>query len=128
MPGSDAYEGAAALREALRAFLRQSDQITRRHGLTTQRYELLLMIRTGAAGGRATLSELARRLSLAQSSTTELVDRSEDLGLVRRAGDPSDRRAVLVSLTDEGERRLALAVEELKAERRRLVEALAALA
>jgi DNA-binding MarR family transcriptional regulator len=128
LPGSDAYEGAAALREALRAFLRQSDQVTRRHGLTTQRYELLLMIRTSARDGRATVSQLARRLSLAQSSTSELVDRTEDLGLVRRDGDTADRRAVVVSLTAEGERRLSLAVEELKAERRRLVEALALLA
>ena len=121
------YEGAAALREALRAFVRQSDRVTRRHGLTTQRYELLLMVRTAGDGRRATLSELARRLSLAQSSTTELVSRTEGLGLVRRDADPRDRRAVFVSLTDEGERRLAAAVTELRAERRRLVEALTAL-
>ena len=123
MRTADAYRGAAELRGALRRFARRSDALTRRHGLTTQRYELLLMAKTGGGGeGRATLSELADRLALAPSSITELVARSEALGLVRRELDPGNRRAVFVAVTPEGEQRLSAAVEELADERARLVE------
>lgn len=126
MPTADTYHRAAALRGALRRFVRQSDALTRRHGLTTQRYELLLAAKTGRGGeGRATLSELAERLALAPSSITELVARSEALSLVRRELHPSNRRAVFVALTREGERRLAAAVDELAGERARLAEIVA---
>ena len=126
MPTPDAYRRAAELRGALRRFVRQSDAVTRGHGLTTQRYELLLMAKTARNGeGRATLSELAERLALAPSSITELVARSETLGLVRRELHPANRRAVFVTLTPEGERRLSMAVEELAGERARLVDVIA---
>jgi DNA-binding MarR family transcriptional regulator len=125
MPTETDYARAAELRGALRRFLRRSDELTRSHGLTTQRYELLLMARTTDGRSRATLGELARRLSLARSSTTELVARTEALGLVRRELDPTNRRAVYVALTEEGERRLAAVVTELARERVRLTEIVA---
>ncbi|HEY1821874.1 MAG TPA: MarR family transcriptional regulator [Trebonia sp.] len=49
-----------------------------------------------------TMNELARLLDLDKSSATGLVDRAERRGLVARVPSPSDRRAVLVKLTDEG--------------------------
>jgi DNA-binding MarR family transcriptional regulator len=126
VPTPDAYRRAAELRSALRRFARHSDAVARRHGLTTQRYELLLMAKTARNGeGRATLSELAQRLALAPSSITELVARSETLGLVRRELHASNRRAVFVALTPEGERRLSMAVDELAGERARLAEVMA---
>ena len=126
MPTTDDYESAAELRGALRRFWRRSEAVTRRHGLTTQRYELLLTARTGRDGtGRATLGELAERLALAPSSITELVARSEALGLVRRELDPSRRRAVFVAITPEGERRLSAVVDELEGERAALTELVA---
>jgi MarR family transcriptional regulator, lower aerobic nicotinate degradation pathway regulator len=51
---------------------------------------------------RPTMNELARFLALDKSSVTGLVDRAERRGLVVRVPSASDRRAVLVSLTDEG--------------------------
>jgi DNA-binding MarR family transcriptional regulator len=118
LPTADDYRDAAEFRGALRRFLRQSDAVSRRHGLTTQRYELLLAAKTGRDGSaHATLGELAERLALAPSSVAELVARSEALGLVRRELDPSRRRGVLVAVTPEGERRLSAAVEELEDER-----------
>jgi len=103
--------------------------VTRRHGLTTQRYELLLAVKTGRDGGeRATLGELAERLALAPSSITELVARSEALGLVRRELDPSRRRVVFVAVTPEGDRRLSGVVDELEGERAALAEIVAKLA
>jgi DNA-binding MarR family transcriptional regulator len=49
-----------------------------------------------------TMNELARLLGLDKSSVTGLVDRAERRGLVARVPSATDRRAVLVSLTDEG--------------------------
>jgi len=49
-----------------------------------------------------TMNELARLLGLDKSSVTGLVDRAERRGLVRRAPSAADRRAVLVSLTEDG--------------------------
>jgi DNA-binding MarR family transcriptional regulator len=126
LPTADDYDTAAALRGALRRFLRRSEAVSRRHGLTTQRYELLLTAKTGRDGSeRATLGELAERLALAPSSITELVARSEALGLVRRELDPSRRRAVFVAVTAEGERRLSAVVDELEGERAALAELVA---
>jgi DNA-binding MarR family transcriptional regulator len=116
---------AARLREALRRFLRESERLTRKHGLTTQRYELLLAVSTPRQAGRlASLAELTERLSLAPSTVTELVQRSEDQGLVRRELQPENRRAVYVAPTREGTRRLTTAAAALEDERHRLISVL----
>lgn len=49
-------------------------------------------------------SALSERLRIAPRSGTEVVDALEDRGLVRRSPDPDDRRATLVTLTEQGER------------------------
>ena len=49
-----------------------------------------------------TMNELARFLGLDKSSVTGLVARAERRGLVARVPSPTDRRAVLVSLTEDG--------------------------
>lgn len=54
------------------------------------------------AGNPLTLSELAARLSCVRSNITQLVDRLETDGLVRRVDVPSDRRSVLAELTPLG--------------------------
>src|SRR5580658_3391080 len=51
---------------------------------------------------RPTMNELARLLGLDKSSVTGLVDRAERRGLVVRVPSTTDRRAVLVGLTDHG--------------------------
>lgn len=48
------------------------------------------------------LGVIAERLRIAARSATEVVDQLEDKGLVRRAPDPSDRRAVIVEATPSG--------------------------
>ncbi len=52
-----------------------------------------------------TLSQLAARLSCVRSNMTQLVDRLEADGLVRRLDDPSDRRSVRAELTPVGRER-----------------------
>lgn len=112
---------AAAFRVALRAFVRESEHTARRSGLTPQRYLLLLLVKGAEDGSeRATISELARRLHLAQSTVTELVDRAARARLVRRRTSAEDRRLVYVELTEEGDRRFAEAFRALADERRSL--------
>jgi DNA-binding MarR family transcriptional regulator len=122
------YQFAADLRAALRKFLRVSEQAARKHGLTQQRYLLLLMIKGAPDGSeRGTVSELSERLQLAQSTVTELLGRAEVAGLVTREASPDDGRVVFFSLTPEGEQRLAAAALDLRSERDALARIVAAL-
>lgn len=55
-----------------------------------------------AAGEPLTLSQLAARLSCVRSNMTQLIDRLEADGLVKRLDDPTDRRSIRAELTDLG--------------------------
>jgi DNA-binding MarR family transcriptional regulator len=116
----------ADFRAALRAFLRKSERNARQSGLTPQRYLLLLMIK-GAPNGReqSTVTELAERLQLAQSTVTELVRRAEETGLVEREQSSADGRVAYLRLTDEGEQRLMKAFTSNEQERQELRAAIA---
>jgi DNA-binding MarR family transcriptional regulator len=119
----------AEFRAALRRFARGSERAARRWQLTPQRYQLLLMIKGAPAGdGRSTVTELAERLQLAQSTVTELVGRAEEAGLIRREPSAADGRVAHLRVTEEGSRRLTGAFAELEADRQRLVEAFLSLA
>ena len=50
--------------------------------------------------------EVAQQLLISPPSTTRLIDRAEEAGLVRRTPDPDDRRAQQIVVTAEGERRV----------------------
>lgn len=111
----------AALRSALRAFLRTSEEIAQANGLTPRRHLLLLMIKGAPDGSeRATITDLAERLQLAQTTVTELVKRAVEVGLLRRERSPDDARVSYLHLTDEGERRLARVFRSHEAERDKL--------
>ena len=122
-PSLEEFREAAALRVALRKFMRSSERIAREEGLTPSRHQLLLMIKT-ASGGRSTVTELANRLQLTQSTVTELVTRAEAAGLVERKQSEEDARVYWLQLTREGEARLARAVSRIGKERHRLLEML----
>ena len=57
--------------------------------------------------GPLTPSELANREQVQRPTVTRVLARLEEGGLVDRAGDPSDRRSTLVSITREGRALLA---------------------
>jgi DNA-binding MarR family transcriptional regulator len=120
------FARVAEFRAALRVFLRKAERNARKAGLTPQRYLLLLMIK-GAPNGHesSTVTELAERLQLAQSTVTELVSRAEEIGLVERAQSDSDGRVTDLRLTPEGERRLMLAFTTNEQERQELRAAIA---
>jgi DNA-binding MarR family transcriptional regulator len=116
----------ADFRAALRHFLRGSERAARQAGLTPQRHLLLLMIKGAPDGSeRSTITELAERLQLAQSTVTELVTRSEAAGLVERRQSADDARVSHLCLTTEGERRLEQAFRGNEAEREALRQAIA---
>ncbi len=114
----------AELRAALRHFLRENERIAARYGLTPQRYLLLLMIKGALDGSeRSTVTELSRRMQLAQHTVTELVARTVRAGLIQRTVSVEDRRVVHLRLTANGERKLADSFRDLEAERRALIAA-----
>jgi DNA-binding MarR family transcriptional regulator len=120
-PSLSEFREAAELRGALRKFLRASERIAREEGLTPSRYLLLLMIKT-TPGSRSTVTELAERMQLTQSTITELVTRAESADLVRREQSAEDARVFWLQLTPAGEERLARAVARNGPERDRLLE------
>ena len=122
---TDAVIKVAAFRAALRSFLGDSDLVARASGLTPQRHLLLLMIKGAPDGSeRATITELADRLRVAQNTATELTQRAEKLGLIAREPSETDGRVAYLRLTMEGERRLAAAFVENEATRSELRRAL----
>ncbi len=64
------------------------------------------------------LGQIAERLACVRSNITQLIDRMETEGLVRRIPDAGDRRSIRATLTDEGRRRYSTGIEiESKVER-----------
>src|SRR6266498_5041197 len=122
-PSYDEFREAAALRGALRKFMRSSERIAREEGLTPSRYLLLLMIKASERG-RSTVTELAERMQLTQSTVTELVTRAEAAGLVERRQSDDDARVFWLQLTEEGEARLARTVARIGREKQRLIDLL----
>jgi DNA-binding MarR family transcriptional regulator len=72
--------------------------LSREHDLTPQQSVMMCAITHGPAG----MAELTDYLHIEKSTLTGLVDRAERRGLVARAQDPCDRRAVQVALTPRG--------------------------
>jgi DNA-binding MarR family transcriptional regulator len=68
-----------------------------RSGLTGPQISL---IRSLVVEGPATVTELARRLSLSHSTTSGIVDRLQARGSVTRETDPDDRRYTRVRVTE----------------------------
>ena len=70
------------------------------------------------------LSELAQHQNCVRSNITQLVDRLEKEGLVRRRPDPQDRRSVRAALTPAGEQAYQKAKRALAEEQRAIVQSL----
>lgn len=110
------FETLADFRYNLRRFLRFSEEITRRHGVTPLQYLLLLNIKGFPGREWATAGELAERLQAKPHGVVALITRCEKLGFVGRNVSPRDRRRVEVRLLKKGETRLAQLAELHRAE------------
>ena len=116
MPPS-ANEGACDL---ARALLRAAHMVEGQLEATLERVgmslaKLTVLRHLVMAGAPLPLSQLAERSSCVRSNMTQLVDRLEADGLVRRVADPNDRRSVRAMLTRAGQRRHDQAVQLLAA-------------
>lgn len=78
----------------------------------------------GAEGVR--VSHLAAHLGIAARSATEVADALEEAGLLARSPDPSDRRAVLLTLTERGLRTVAQVRDRRRAAADAVVQTLSA--
>lgn len=77
-------------------------------GLSVPKYGVLTEL--VASNAPVSLGELASRLSCVRSNMTQLVDRLEADGLVKRVDCPTDRRSVNAAITDVGRERQAAGV------------------
>lgn len=100
------YETLAEFRYALRRFLSFSENAAARHGVTPQQYQALLAIEGFPGRNWVAIGELAEQMCVAHHSAVGLVDRMEELQLVRRVPAREDRRRVHVRLTPKGLRLL----------------------
>ena len=125
--------------------LRASDQLEQRLeaalvavGLSISKFDAMEQL--SMADEPLTLGDLAGRLHCVRSNVTQLVDRLETEGLVKRGSCPSDRRAIRAMLTPLGVERHTAGVTAIRgvqaeiaerlgaADRKKLIELLSALA
>jgi DNA-binding MarR family transcriptional regulator len=110
---AEAAEGMAAVTSIMRAqaiVLARVEDVLRPLALTFARYELLMLL-TFSSRGAMPMSKASVRLQVHPTSITNAAARLESAGLVVRRQHPSDRRTVLVEITDAGR---TLAVEATK--------------
>ena len=101
---NDAAAGMAAVTSITRAqqiLQARIDDELRDLDLTFARYELLMLLHFSREG-RLPLGVVGERLQVHPTSVTSAVDRLEDQGFVRREPHPTDGRARLAVLTDDG--------------------------
>ena len=97
------FRALSEFRYQLRRFLRFSEEVVHREGITPLQYLLLLHIKGYPGREWATVGELAERLQAHHHGVVALVSRCEKLGLVKRRACESDRRRVETHLTARGE-------------------------
>jgi len=83
-----------------------ADDVEHATGLPGSWLEVLLRL-DRTPGGAARISDVAAQVSFPPSSFSRLADKMEKSGLVKRAPDPTHRRATLLHLTPTGEKVLA---------------------
>jgi DNA-binding MarR family transcriptional regulator len=102
--GEEPARPMAAVTSIMRAqqvLMARLNDMLRPHGLTFPRYEALMLLsftRTGALP----LGKIGERLQVHRTSVTNIVDKLEADGFVRRVPHAADRRATLAEITDAG--------------------------
>jgi DNA-binding MarR family transcriptional regulator len=72
------------------------------YGLSVAEGDLLFTLRRAGSPHRMLPSQLSASLLVSSGTMTSRLDRLESRGLIRRVSHPTDRRSVVVELTDEG--------------------------
>lgn len=100
----EAYAAMRAVTSIMRAhqiLLGQLDAMLRPYGITFSRYEALVLLMHSHRGALP-LSKIGERLQVHATSVTNVIDRLEGAGLVRREPNPEDGRGTLAVITPEG--------------------------
>jgi DNA-binding MarR family transcriptional regulator len=111
----DAASGMAVFTAILRSSQLLSDQVNsvmKRYELTFARYEVLTWLATDPESS-LTLSWISKTLRIPPATVTNLIDRLEDDGHVRRVPHPSDARTTLAVITPSGRRLATDATQDL---------------
>jgi DNA-binding MarR family transcriptional regulator len=92
---------------ALEALLRAEASVTRRLAADLERVGVsatgfAMLVLLTSAGGETELRVMRKRLGASKATATEVLDTLEARGFVTRKRLESDRRAVLVAITDPG--------------------------
>ena len=98
------YAAMRAVTSVMRAhqiLIGELDAALRPFGITFSRYEALVLL-AYSQNGSLPLSKIGERLQVHATSVTNVVDRLEAAGLVRREPNPLDGRGTLATLTPEG--------------------------
>jgi DNA-binding MarR family transcriptional regulator len=115
----DVYAAMRAVTSIMRAqqiLIAELDSILKPYGVTFSRYEALVLL-TFARAGSLPLSKIGERLQVHATSVTNVIDRLEAAGLVRREPNPRDGRGTLAVITVDGRRVAQEATAELNAAR-----------
>ena len=102
--GAEPSRAMAAVTSIMRAqqvLMARLNELLRPHGLTFPRYEALMLLSFTRAGALP-LGKIGERLQVHRTSVTNIVDKLEADGLVRRVPHAEDRRATLAEITDAG--------------------------
>ena len=101
--GGDAMAAATSIMRAQQIVLSTVDEALRPFGLTFARYEALVLLQFSRKGSLP-LGKMGERLMIHPTSVTNIVDRLEAQGFIRRVPHPTDRRTTLAEITDHGRR------------------------
>ncbi|MGZ4626008.1 MAG: MarR family winged helix-turn-helix transcriptional regulator [Kineosporiaceae bacterium] len=113
----EAAGGMAAVTSLMRAqqiVSARVEEALRPYRLTFARYEVLMLLLLSRRGSLP-MARIGERLQVHPASVTNAVDRLEGQGFVRRTPHPTDRRATLVEITDDGRAVAAKATDDLNA-------------
>jgi DNA-binding MarR family transcriptional regulator len=94
---------ATSIMRAQQIIQARVDAVLKPFALTFARYEALTLLYLSRAGALP-IGKMGARLMVHPTSVTNAVDRLEAQRLVRRIGDPADRRTVLAQITPAGRR------------------------
>jgi DNA-binding MarR family transcriptional regulator len=115
---ADATPGMTMITSVMRVqqILQQRvDAVLKPFDLSFARYEVLMLLSFSSAGAMP-MKRVGSRLQVHPTSVTSAVDRLEAQGFVQRVAHPTDRRAVLATITDEGRAVASAATVELNAQ------------
>jgi len=111
---SDAMAAATSIMRAQQVVLAAVDGALRPFGLTFARYEGLVLL-LHSRRGVLPLGKMGQRLMIHPTSVTNIIDRLERQGLVRRLPHPTDGRTTLAELTGDGRSLARQATEAVNA-------------